>query len=119
MSDEVTIYHNPRCSKSRAALELLNQRGLKVNTVEYTKSPISREVLQEVLGQLQIGVRDLMRRGESTYKALKLGDDSLSEDQLIDAMLENPNLIERPIVVYDGRAAIGRPIDNIINLLDN
>ncbi len=118
MADTATIYHNPRCSKSRAALEYLQQSGLQVETIEYLKQPPDKPTLLEILSELQLQPRELMRRSDKIYKDLNLNDSALTDDQLLDAMVENPVLIERPIVRLNGEAAIGRPLDNIIDLLD-
>ncbi len=117
MSDSITIYHNARCSKSRAAMALLSDKGLDINVVKYLDTPPDRAELSEVLDMLGIEPRELMRKGEQAYKDNHLDDESLSRDQLIDAMVNNPILIERPIVIKDGKAAIGRPIENIIDIL--
>ncbi len=117
--EKATIYHNPRCSKSRAALALLQQQEIEITTIDYLNTPIDRSTLLELLDQLQLKPREIMRRSESTYKELNLADASLTDEQLIEAMTENPILIERPIVSFKGRAAIGRPIDHIIDLLDS
>jgi len=117
MSANVTIYHNPRCSKSRATLELLNEKGIEANVVKYLETPPDRETLVNILDMLGLEPRDLMRKGEKEYKNNNLADETLSRDALIDAMLKYPKLIERPIVVKDGKAAIGRPIENVINIL--
>lgn len=113
-----TLYHNPRCSKSRAALELLEQRGADVTVIRYLETPPSKQELKDVLQKLNLTPRDIMRKGEAIYKELNLNDESLSDDALIDAMIANPILLERPIYVQDDRAAVGRPIENIINILD-
>lgn len=117
MSDTTTIFHNPRCSKSRAAMELLTEKGLDVNVVKYLETPPDRDTLVKVLDMLNMEPRDLMRKGEKEYKENNLSDESLSRDELIDAMLKYPRLIERPIVIKDGKAAIGRPIENIVEIL--
>lgn len=119
MTETATIYHNPRCSKSRAALELLNQHELNVTIIEYLNTPVDRRTLTDLLKLLNLSPRELMRRSEAPFKDLNLGNSKLTDDQLIDAMLEHPILIERPIVVYDNQAAIGRPLDNIIDMLDS
>ena len=118
MTDTATLYHNPRCSKSRAALEYLGQSGLNITTIHYLQTPPDRDTLREILTELQLTPRQLMRQSDATYKELNLNDDNLTEDQLLDAMVENPILIERPIVRLNGEAAIGRPLDNIIALID-
>ena len=117
MSDSTTIYHNPRCSKSRAAMELLNDKGVEANVVKYLDTPPDSNAITEILDMLGLEPRDLMRKGEHAYKDNNLSDESLTREQLIDAMVNNPILIERPIVVKNGKAAIGRPIQNIIDIL--
>ena len=113
----VKIYHNPRCSKSRNALSLLEEQGVDAEVVKYLETPLSKDEIVEVLKMLGISARELMRTKEEIYKELGLKDVS-DEDALIDAMVANPKLIERPIVIKDGKAAIGRPIENIISLLE-
>lgn len=113
----VTIYHNPRCSKSRQTLALLEERGADPQVIEYLKTPPTAAELKAVLKMLGMRPRDLMRRNEAPYKELGLGDDSLSDDALIEAMVANPILIERPVVVKDGRAAIGRPPESVVEIL--
>jgi len=119
MENKATIFHNPRCSKSRAALEYLQSKDIEVSVIEYLKTPQDKQTLTEILNELKLNPRELMRRGDATYKELNLADDSLTDEQLINAMIEHPVLIERPIVRFNGEAAIGRPLDNIINLLDD
>jgi arsenate reductase len=113
----VTIWHNPRCTKSRNAVTLLEEKGIDAEVVKYLDTPPSREELVAVLKMLGISARELMRTKEAIYKELNLKEET-DEDKLIDAMVENPKLIERPVVIKDGKAAIGRPIENIIDLLD-
>ena len=117
MSDSTTIFHNPRCSKSRAAMDLLTDKGIQAYVVKYLETPPDKESLENILDMLGIEPRELMRKGEQAYKDNNMADESLTRDQLIDAMLKFPNLIERPIVIKDGKAAIGRPIENIIDIL--
>ena len=112
----VTIWHNPRCSKSRSTLSLLEQHGLQPVVVEYLKTPPSADEIKATLKKLHMKPRELMRKGEDIYKQLGLGDDSMSDAQLIDAMAENPVLIERPIVFFGKRAALGRPPENVLDL---
>jgi len=116
MPDNVTIYHNPRCSKSRAALEWLQQRDSELTVIEYLKDPLNRETLLEILAELQMKPDELIRRSEAKYKELELNNST--EEQLINALADNPILLERPIVRYRQQAAIGRPLDNIIDLFD-
>lgn len=113
----VVIYHNPRCSKSRSSLKLLQDRGVELRTVEYLKSPPSREDLEDILAKLGMTPRELMRKGEAIYKEAGLNDPSLGREALIEAMLQNPILIERPIVVANGKAIIGRPPEKVLELL--
>ena len=113
----VKIYHNPRCSKSRQTLQLLEEKGVEVDVIEYLKVAPSEEELNSALELLGFSPRQLMRKGEKVYKELNLGDKDLSGQQLITAMLENPILIERPIVFANGKAAIGRPPESILNIL--
>ncbi|MFQ5509531.1 MAG: arsenate reductase (glutaredoxin) [Leptospirillia bacterium] len=116
MSD-VVIYHNPRCSKSRQTLQLIKDRGIEPTVVEYLDTPPSAETLKTLLAGLGMAPRDLMRKKEDEYKALGLSDESLSEDALIAAMVENPRLIERPIVTCGGKVAVGRPPENVLDIL--
>ena len=118
MTDKATIYHNPHCSKSRAALEFLESLDIEVEKIEYLKTPPNKQTLAEILQELQLKPRELMRQGDAKFKELNLGDDSLTSDQLIDALVEHPALLQRPVVRFGGEAAIGRPLDNIIDLLD-
>ena len=114
---DLTLYHNPRCSKSRGALELLEARGLTPTVVRYLETPLSAAQLRDLLTRLNLSARQLLRSGEDEYKALNLGDSSLSEAQLIDAMAANPKLIERPILVAGNKAVIGRPPEKILEIL--
>lgn len=111
------LYHNPRCSKSRGALELLQARGLTPVIVAYLESPPDRAQLRELLTQLGLPARELLRSGEDEYRELGLDDPSLDETALIAAMVEHPRLIERPIFVHGGRAVIGRPPERVLELL--
>ena len=114
---DLTLYHNPRCSKSRGALELLEARGLTPNVVRYLETPLDAAQIKALLGKLGISARQLLRTGEDEYKMLQLADDSLSEDQLIAAIAEHPKLMERPILEVGAKAVIGRPPENILELL--
>jgi arsenate reductase len=113
----VTIYHNPRCSKSRQTLEILNQKNVDLEIIEYLKTPPDSETLKQILSYLDIPARELLRIGESAYKDAGLDDTSLSEDDLITAMVEHPILIERPIVISNGKATIGRPPESVLDIL--
>lgn len=114
---KVTIYHNPRCSKSRATLKLLQDRGIEPEIIEYLNMPPDKEALGEVLDMLGMEPRDLIRRREAAFKDAGLDDESLNTEQLIQGMLDNPILIERPIVVANGKAAIGRPPEKVLDIL--
>jgi arsenate reductase (glutaredoxin) len=113
----VTIYHNPRCSKSRQTLQLLEARGVKPKIVEYLKEPPSSAKLKAILKKLGMKPRDLLRQGEARYAELGLKERALSDDALIELMVENPILIERPIVVSGNKAAIGRPPEKVREIL--
>lgn len=117
MPTPVTIYHNPRCSKSRQTLALLADNGVEANVVEYLKTPPSKAELVAVLDLLGMEPRQLMRTMEPEYQEQGLDDASLSTDQLLDAMLKTPKLIERPIVIANGKAAIGRPPESVLAVL--
>lgn len=112
-----TIYHNPKCSKSRQTLELLKEKGVTPTIIEYLKTPPTPETLKEILSQLRMAPRDLMRKKEDLYTELKLDNPSLSEDDLINAMTKHPILIERPIVFANGKAALGRPPEQVLDIL--
>lgn len=113
----ITIYHNPRCSKSRQTLQILRDAGIEPEIVEYLKNPPSAAELEAILDKLDLEPRALMRTKETPYAENSLGDDSLGREALIDAMVENPVLIERPIVVKGERAVLGRPPENVTELL--
>lgn len=112
-----TIYHNPKCSKSRQTLELLKEKGITPTIIEYLKTPPTSEALKAILKLLGMAPRDLMRKKEDTYAELKLDNSSLSDDTLIDAMIQHPILIERPIVLANGKAALGRPPEQVLDIL--
>lgn len=114
---QYTIYHNPRCSKSRQTLQLLEDNGITPEIVLYLETPPSAADIKALLGKLGITARDLLRKGEDAYKDNNLKDDSLSEAQLITAMVEHPKLIERPIVVKGQKAVLGRPPENVLSLI--
>ena len=113
---KVCIYHNPRCSKSRQALALLEQQGDELEIVEYIETPPDSATHRALLQQLSMHARDLMRRGEDIYKELKLDNPDLSEAELVQAMVDYPRLIERPIVIRDGKAIVARPPEKVLEL---
>jgi arsenate reductase len=113
---DITIYHNPRCSKSRQTLELLQENNISPEIILYLEQTPSKKELKDVLGKLGMSARDLVRTSEEAYKALGLSNPDLSDDQLLDAMINEPKLIQRPIVVAGSRAVIGRPPENVLDL---
>jgi arsenate reductase (glutaredoxin) len=113
------IYHNPRCSKSRQTLELLHNKGIETDVIEYLNIPPDADTLEKILSGLGMQPRELMRKGQDEYKTLGLDNENLSHDDLIKAMIENPILIERPIVITDKGIAIGRPIENVQKILND
>lgn len=118
MSTAVSIYHNPRCSKSRETLSLLKANGVEPEVVLYLETPPDAATIKTLLSQLGFSsARELMRQKEDLYKELNLADSALSEEQLIQAMVENPKLIERPIVLANGQARIGRPPESVLEIL--
>ena len=113
----VKIYHNPRCAKSRETLKLLQEKGIQPEIIEYLKHPPTTEELTEILSKLGLQPRQLMRIKEAEYKENGLDDKSLSDTELIEAMIRIPKLIERPIVLADGKAAVGRPPEAVLAIL--
>jgi len=113
----VTIFHNPRCSKSRQTLQLLRDNGVEPTIVEYLQTPPRAKDLKDILGLLGLQPRELMRRKEAEYKDNGLDDASLDDDALIAAMVAHPKLIERPIVLANGKAALGRPPESVLDIL--
>ncbi|GAB2191076.1 arsenate reductase (glutaredoxin) [Sessilibacter sp. MAH1] len=111
------IYHNPRCSKSRNTLQIIEEAGIEPEVILYLQTPPSAEDIKDLLTKLGMSARDLLRKGEDDYKANNLSDESLSEDQLIQFMVQYPKLIERPIVVKGNKAVLGRPPENVQALL--
>ena len=114
---DTVIYHNPKCSKSRTTLALLRERGIEPEIVEYLKTPPDACTLAEILRRLGIGPRDLIRRRESVYRERNLSDPDLDDSALIAAMVADPILIERPIVLHGGRARVGRPPESVLEIL--
>jgi arsenate reductase len=115
--DDTLLYHNPRCSKSRNALQLLAERGIGPTVVPYLEQPLGTGQLRGLLRQLGLSTRDLLRTSEAEYAELGLADPALSEEQLIAALAAHPRLMERPIFVHGGRAVIGRPPERVLELL--
>jgi arsenate reductase (glutaredoxin) len=113
----VTIYHNPRCSKSRQTLQLLEERGVELTIIDYLKNPPSAQQLKSILQKLKMSARDILRQGEGAYKQHNLNDQSKSEEDIIAAMVISPKLIERPIVIVADKAALGRPPQSVLDIL--
>ena len=114
---KVQILHNPRCSKSRATLQLLNDQGVDPEIILYQDAPPDTELLSSILDRLGMRPRDLIRKGQSEYREMGLKDENLSDAELIEAMIAAPILIERPIVLANGKAAIGRPPESVLDIL--
>jgi len=114
---QTTIFHNPRCSKSRQTLQLLQDNNCEIEIVEYLKQPPSQQQLEQILSLLNLAPRQLMRTKEAEYKALGLDNEALSNSELILAMTTTPKLIERPIVLANGKAAIGRPPEQVLDII--
>jgi arsenate reductase len=113
----VVIYHNPRCTKSRQTLALLQEKGIEPEVIEYLKTPPSYDDLVAIIGKLNITPRQLLRNKEPEYKELGLDNPDLSDQQIIQAMIDTPKLMERPIFVNKDKAAIGRPPENVLEIL--
>ncbi len=114
---KIVIYHNPRCSKSRQTLALLQERGIEPEIIEYLKTPPTPAELRALLQKLNIAPRDLLRKKDEAYKTTGLQNKSLDDQEVIEIMCANPVLIERPIVITDKQAAIGRPPENVLDIL--
>ena len=114
---KVTIYHNPLCSKSRQTLQLIRDQGIDPEIIEYLKTPPSKSKLLEILKLLGLEPRDLMRKKETPYQENHLDDQRLSRDRLVETMISHPILIERPIVLANGKAVIGRPPESVLAIL--
>ena len=120
MTDNVKntrIFYNPNCTKCRLSLQLLNEKGIEPEIIEYLTDTPDFAAIENILDLLGIGPRELMRTHEKEYEALDLGRSEISRHDLIQAMIDNPVLIERPIVIKDGKATIGRPPEKILDLL--
>ncbi|WP_375723985.1 arsenate reductase (glutaredoxin) [Arcobacter sp. KX21116] len=113
--EEITIWHNPRCSKSRDALNFLQEKKIALGVIKYLDAKLTKEDMKEVLQMLGMSARELMRTKEDIYKELNLKDEN-DEEKLIEAMITNPKLIERPIIIKDGSAVIARPLEKINEL---
>ena len=115
---DLRIIHNPRCSKSRQTLQLLQDKGFEPDIVEYLKTPLTAQELSTIVEHLGFdSARQLLRKGEEAYKQKGLQNIDLTESEIIAAMLDDPKLIERPIVLHNGKAAIGRPPESVLDIL--
>ncbi len=117
MTTSVKIFHNPRCSKSRQTMQLLESEGVSLDIIEYLKHPPGYRELADTLDLLGLEPRELMRTHEKAYSENRLDDPDMSREDLIRAMIDNPILIERPVVIHDGKAVIGRPPDKVLDIL--
>lgn len=115
--NQYQIYHNFRCSKSRAALSWLNERGIKPQVIEYLKEPLTAPAIQDLLIKLGLGARDILRDSEAEYTTLRLSDSQKTESEIIAAIVAHPILLQRPIVVRDNRAIVARPTEKLTELL--
>jgi arsenate reductase len=113
----ITIYHNPRCSKSRQTLALIEEKGLQPHIVLYLNTPLVKANIRSLLVKLDMTARDIIRKGEDAYKENNLRDERLTDDELIQAIIDHPKLLERPIAVKGSKAVIGRPPENVLALL--
>ena len=117
MTDSVTIYFNPQCSKCRLSLELLEQQGQQAEVIEYLDTPPDAATLESILSLLGMEPRELMRKHEKEYTEAGLDNPGLSREELVNAIIKYPRLMERPIVIKNGRATIGRPPERILDIL--
>jgi len=113
----VTIYHNPRCSKSRQTLQLLQDNQVEIDIVDYLNNPLDKSQLQQLVALLDCSVRDIVRTSEADYKENNLANKDLSDDELLTAIVNMPKLMQRPIVVNGRKAAIGRPPENVLDII--
>ena len=117
MNNKITIYHNPKCSKSRKALEIIKSKNIEPTIILYLINKLSKADVKNLLTKLGLSIRDILRTGEDEYKNNNLKNENLSDDKLIDFLIRFPKLLQRPIVVKNNKAVIGRPPENILNLL--
>lgn len=118
MSKSVTIYHNPRCSKSRATLQLLEEKDIQPEIIEYLKEPPDDKTLRHIVDLLGVSVRELLRTNEQVYKDAGLDENNLTDDDIFEALSQCPTLLQRPIVIVDDKqAAIGRPPENVLDII--
>ena len=117
MNSKITIYHNPKCSKSRKALEIIKSKNIEPTIILYLVNKLSKAEIKNLLTKLGLSIRDILRTGENEYKKNNLKNENLSDNKLIEFLIKFPKLLQRPIVVKNSKAVIGRPPENILNLL--
>ena len=117
MNKEVIIYHNPKCSKSRKALEIIKSKNIEPTIILYLVNKLSKTEVKKLLSKLGLSIRDILRTGEDEYKNNNLKNENLTDDKLIDCLIKFPKLLQRPIVVKDNKAVVGRPPENILDIL--
>ena len=117
MNKEIIIYHNPKCSKSRKALEIIKSKKIEPTIILYLVNKLSKTEVENLLSKLGLSIRDILRTSEDEYKNNNLKNENLSDDKLIEFLIKFPKLLQRPIVVRNNKALIGRPPENILNLL--
>ena len=117
MNKDIIIYHNSKCSKSRKALEIIRSKNIEPTIILYLVSKLSKTEVKNLLSKLGLSIRDILRKGEDEYKKNNLKNENLSDDKLIEFLIKFPRLLERPIVVKNNKAVIGRPPENVLNLL--
>ncbi len=117
MNKEIIIYHNPKCSKSRKALEIIKSKNIEPTIILYLVNKLSKTEVENLLSKLGLSLRDILITGEDEYKNNNLNNENLWDDKLIDFLIRFPKLLQRPIVVKNNKAVIGRPLENILNLL--
>ena len=117
MNKEVIIYHNPKCSKSRKALEIIKSKNIKPTIILYLVQKLSKKEVKNLISKLRLSIRDILRTEEDEYKKNNLKNKNLSDDKLIEFLIKFPKLLQRPIVIKNSKAVIGRPPENILNIL--
>jgi len=117
MNKEVIIYHNPKCSKSRKALDIIKSKNFEPTIILYLVNKLSKAEVKKLLSKLGLSIRDILRTGEDEYKNNNLKNENLTDDKLIDFLIKFPKLLQRPIVVKDNKAVVGRPPENILDVL--
>jgi arsenate reductase len=117
MNNKITIYHNPKCSKSRKALEIIKSKNIEPIIILYLLNKLSKAEINNLLSKLGLSIRDILRTGEDEYKKNNLKNENLSDDELIEFLIKFPKLLQRPIVIKNNKAVIGRPPENILSFI--